>query len=399
MDPFSGHIDDKYVWGRGTLDTKGSGVAILEAWEQLRSQGWTPTRTILFGFGHDEEVGGRQGAAFISNVLEERYPEGLEMILDEGGFTLTDGLGEAAEGLLSDNAGIASVGMGEKGKESWDFFIRGAGGHSSMPPPPGTSTTATLGALLTMLNDRLLPARLQPPVTDFLSTIAPYVKSKEMAYVLSQPNSPTFAPLLTQLLASIPITSTMVRTSHGVVGADAGGQTRNAMPTSASITVDFRTLANGGDEVEEFIAGIMADLEVPDTGSVEVVRHDAFVNASAITPASGARFEAVRRAILETIPSPGGPPVLVMPYLMSGGTDSKNYERLARERIFRYEPFAVPNDDLPGIHGVDERISIESYIHGIKFYIRFTQLVADGALTDDTPCPSSICAPASEDHF
>ena len=392
MDPFSGHIDDEFIWGRGTLDTKGSGIAILEAWEQLRSQGWTPTRTILFGFGHDEELGGHEGALKVSHVLEERYPNGLEMILDEGGFTLSDGLGPQMAKLLSHSAHMAVVGLAEKGKASWKVSIRGAGGHSSMPPAPGTSTTATLGKLLTMLNERDLPARLQSPTSDFLKALAPHIKYRAAGWLLRQTESRVIGPILSRILSATPLTSMMIRTAHGVVGAVAGGDAGNAMPTSGSIAVDFRLLPHGGDEVAQYMQGIVDDLKVPATGSVRIAPLPGSVNASAITPAAGPRWEAVRRAVLETVPRPGGPPVLVLPYLMSAGTDSKNYERLARERIFRYEPFVVANRQLSGIHGVDERIAIGSYTQGIKFYIRFTQLVADGAFAE---CAADACPDAA----
>lgn len=82
--PFSGAISGGYVWGRGTLDDKITVIGLLEAAEALLAAGFTPKRTILFAFGHDEEVGGTEGAAMIAKLLESRGAK-LEAVIDEGG--------------------------------------------------------------------------------------------------------------------------------------------------------------------------------------------------------------------------------------------------------------------------------------------------------------------------
>ncbi|NLA53666.1 MAG: M20/M25/M40 family metallo-hydrolase, partial [Clostridiales bacterium] len=56
--PFSGEITDGYVWGRGTLDTKCTLVASIEAAERLMSQNYVPLQDIYFCFSGDEAVAG-----------------------------------------------------------------------------------------------------------------------------------------------------------------------------------------------------------------------------------------------------------------------------------------------------------------------------------------------------
>jgi carboxypeptidase PM20D1 len=70
--PFGGVIADGFIWGRGTMDMKTSLMGILEAVEHLIDQGVTPDRTVYLAFGHDEEVGGPNGAAQISELLQSR---------------------------------------------------------------------------------------------------------------------------------------------------------------------------------------------------------------------------------------------------------------------------------------------------------------------------------------
>jgi carboxypeptidase PM20D1 len=70
--PFSGEIADGFVWGRGALDDKVRMVGLLEAVDWLLAQGFQPSRTIYLAFGHDEEIGGDQGAAAIAALLKSR---------------------------------------------------------------------------------------------------------------------------------------------------------------------------------------------------------------------------------------------------------------------------------------------------------------------------------------
>src|SRR2546428_6264899 len=65
---FEGRIAGGYVWGRGALDDKGSLVGILEAVDHLVAAGTKPPRTVYLPVGHDEEGGGRRGAAHIADL-------------------------------------------------------------------------------------------------------------------------------------------------------------------------------------------------------------------------------------------------------------------------------------------------------------------------------------------
>ena len=70
--PFGGAVADGFIWGRGTLDDKGSLMAILEAVERLLARGFQPQQTIYLAFGHNEEIGGQGGAGAIAALLRQR---------------------------------------------------------------------------------------------------------------------------------------------------------------------------------------------------------------------------------------------------------------------------------------------------------------------------------------
>ena len=69
--PFAGTIAEKAVWGRGTVDDKGSLVGLFEALEALAGQGFQPKRGIYLVSGHDEEVGGSGAVAAAAKLKAE----------------------------------------------------------------------------------------------------------------------------------------------------------------------------------------------------------------------------------------------------------------------------------------------------------------------------------------
>jgi carboxypeptidase PM20D1 len=61
---------------------------------------------------------------------------------------------------------------------------------------------------------------------------------------------------------------------------------------------------------------------------------------------------------------PGAP---ALPFLMVATTDSRHYQGLAKS-IFRFSPHRLNPEELARIHGHDERISVENFNRGIRFY-------------------------------
>ena len=57
FDPYSGAIEDGYIYGRGTQDDKGPVVAALFAMKALKDAGYVPSKKIRLILGLDEETG------------------------------------------------------------------------------------------------------------------------------------------------------------------------------------------------------------------------------------------------------------------------------------------------------------------------------------------------------
>ena len=125
FDPFSGHIDDGFVYARGTLDDKSSMISQLEAIQIFLKQNGQPKRTIYLAYGHDEEISGYQGANEIAKYLADIS---LEFVLDEGTMIMENVL----KGL---DTPLAYISNAEKGYLTVKFYVNTTGGHSSMPDP------------------------------------------------------------------------------------------------------------------------------------------------------------------------------------------------------------------------------------------------------------------------
>ena len=121
----SARATNSCIWGRGTLDDKGSLVAVLEGVEANILAGHTPEHDVYLSFGHDEETAG-SGAKAIVDLLESRdVSPGL--VIDEGGAVV--------EGVFPGVTDpIAVVGTSEKGILSLLLTVDQHGGHASTPP-------------------------------------------------------------------------------------------------------------------------------------------------------------------------------------------------------------------------------------------------------------------------
>ena len=86
---------------------------------------------------------------------------------------------------------------------------------------------------------------------------------------------------------------------------------------------------------------------------------------SAISATSSEGFRTLQRTIAEVYPG-----AIVAPGLSMAATDSRYYGPIASD-IYRFLPMRITPDDLKRIHGVDERIGIDTYARMIGFLIRF----------------------------
>jgi carboxypeptidase PM20D1 len=339
--PFSGAIADGFIWGRGTIDDKSGTMALLEAVEELLAQGFAPQRTIYLAFGHDEEMGGPEGAGATAALLRERGVA-LEFTLDEGGAVTTG----AVPGV---EAPVALIGVAEKGYATIEITAHGEGGHSSMPPR--TTAIGRLARAIQRIEEHPMPARVSGPAALLLDAVGPHMR---FPLRMAVGNRWLFGPMLRRRLARSPATNAMIRTTTAVTMTK-GGVKENVLPDTATATVNFRLLP--GDTGEDVLAHVRDALDDDDVDIEMMTSHE----ASPVADPESASFELLRASLAETMPD-----VLVAPYLTVGGTDTKHYADLA-ENSYRFNPLRVGPDDIKRAHGVNERIAVANYAECIAF--------------------------------
>lgn len=349
--PFGGRVADGFVWGRGALDMKQSVLAQLEAVEWLLSQGFRPARTVLFAFGHDEEIGGRRGAQRIAERIADRGGR-VALALDEGAAIVHD----LVPGVKPP---VALVGIAEKGYASVKIVAHEAGGHSSMPPPH--TAAGIVATAVHRLERSPLPPRITRPVALQFEYLGP-----EMPWGarLAVANRWLLGGVLLDRLTARPRTGALVRTTAAVTMLE-GSVAANVLPTEAAAVANFRILP--GESVDSVLRHVRS--VVPDRRtSIELL--DEGHDPSVVSPVDGPAFEAVARSIREVFPD-----AVVAPSLVVGMTDSRHYGALTDE-IYRFLPMRLGPEDLERIHGVDERIAVDDYVACVRFYVRVIQNVA-----------------------
>lgn len=343
--PFAGTIADGFVWGRGALDDKGSLVALFEALERLASAGAAPRRTILLLSGHDEETTGKDGARRLAALLAERgvVPH---LVLDEGSII--------ADGIVPGVAPpVALIGLAEKGYATLDLTVELEGGHSSMP---GKATAIGLVArAVTRVESRPMPARLTATARGLFEYLGPAMGP--MPRFLAA-NLWFGAPLLRRVLAGTASGNAMVRTTTAPTLLEAG-VSENVLAPRARATINFRILP--GDTVAAVTEHVRRAI---DDDRVRITVRPGAHEPSPISAVEGPAFGVLQRAVAETFPG-----TLVAPSLVLAATDAR-FLAPACDCVYRFVPFRLRGDDLPRLHGVDERVGVEAYADAIRFYLR-----------------------------
>ena len=225
---YDGRIEDGFIWGRGALDMKNILVGTMEAVEMLLAEGVQPRRTIYLAFGHDEEVGGQNGAVAIAALLQSRGIR-LDHVLDEGG-AIADGLVPGIEGT------VALVGIAEKGFANIRLVAHGEPGHASMPPEH--TAAGLISRAVYRLENNPFPVHLTKTVRAFLKSLIPYV-SYPLALVFS--NLWLFAPVVKLIFKKNTKTAAMVRTTQAATILD-GSKKDNILPDKAEAIINVRIL-------------------------------------------------------------------------------------------------------------------------------------------------------------
>jgi len=365
QEPFSGAVADGYIWGRGVLDDKNQIHGILEAAEMKIAEGWQPERTLYFVFGQDEEVGGPEGARYVADVLEDRGIERFAFVMDESA-PLVPGIFPG----LPDNTAL--IGIAQKGYLSLELAIHALGGHSSQPPEE--SNIGILAEAITKLEDAQFPYRIHPALRAQYRYLGPELdEARQPVYAAvafgKEGEMTDLEQAFIEEMASNQVTRAMLHTTIAVTMFNAGIKD-NVLPPAATAVVNFRPMP--GDTPEVIIDHVRKAI---DDDRITVRDISASTPATAMADPEGPGYKALEKTIHQI----WGNDLVVAPFFVIGGSDSKHFQA----RPFAPDVYTITGIQLEsmkefeGFHGVNERIPVDEYAKTIAFFYQLMDNLDD----------------------
>ncbi|MDO4805392.1 MAG: M20/M25/M40 family metallo-hydrolase [Lachnospiraceae bacterium] len=341
-DPFGAEIKDGRIYGRGTLDTKGTLCAIMEAVEYSLGRGWKPKNDLYLSFGGEEEVSGETAG----NIAEWLGKAGVRpaFVLDEGGAVIPEGV----PGLKRKTA---MVGIAEKGTANYMLSVRGQGGHASTPPRH--TAIGKLAKAAVRLEEHPFPARLTTPVRLMFREIAKEVPVYERAAFA---NANLLEPAIKTMASALgPTFNAMVRTTTAVVIFE-GRSAFNVLPDRAAMGVNVRMLE--GDTPESVRGELMRRVKDPEI-EVDLIAGTPPTSVSEIDCREWEMLKKVIRKVWKDVP--------VGPYQLNGGTDSRFFSEISNH-VYRFTPMEMTAKERATVHGANESISVKNLLKTVLFY-------------------------------
>ena len=341
---FDGIIENGVLWGRGTLDTKGTFNGVLEAADNLIAQGFVPANDLYLAFGGDEEISGNGAPAIVKWFQQQNITPAF--VLDEGGAVVEN----VFPGV---KVPCAVVGTGEKGPMNIRLVLKTAGGHASTPPPH--SPVGVLAQAVNLIESHPFPFTLTAPAAEMFDTLG---RRSTFLFRLIFANLWCFKPVLNLICRlSGGELNALVRTTVAFTQME-GSAANNVLPPEAWVGANMRLIC--GETVEgakAYLEKVIANPKI----KVEVVDG---MSPSRISRTDDEPFQRLSKAIRGTWTD-----AVVSPYLMLACSDSRHYGVLS-DHVYRFSAMALTKEERSLIHGNNERIPLETVVKTVAFYQR-----------------------------
>jgi acetylornithine deacetylase/succinyl-diaminopimelate desuccinylase-like protein len=340
VDPFSGEVKDGYIWGRGAIDMKGEAVAHLMAMIALKRSGAQLNRDIVFIANADEEYTSTGGIAFVDNHAD---------LLKDVEYLIT----EATENSVIDGkVKYFAVGVAEKRTFWQKLTVKGVPSHGSRPTK--LNPVPRLVAALDKIAKYETPLHVTPGVDKYFRDIARLYPEPRRTW-LSDVKKALDNPAAREWILSDVYWNAYLRNTISLTALTGSNKT-NVIPPEASAEIDIRLLPDADP------AEVLATLQR--------LAGDTAVHWSTIlqpktpleSPIDTDLFRAIERAAKDRAPD-----AFVTTPMQTGATDRPTYRKLG---IITYaiDPFLTEQAERQkGVHGNNERLSIENVGFGIKY--------------------------------
>jgi acetylornithine deacetylase/succinyl-diaminopimelate desuccinylase-like protein len=341
--PFSGAIEDGYVWGRGAVDMKDMVGMMIVVARQFRRAGVVPPRDLVFAFIADEEAGGKYGSDWLVDNRPDLFDGVTEAIGEVGGFSLTVPCRRGGQRRLY------LIQTAEKGLHWMRLTAQGRAGHGSMVHDHNAVTL--VAEAVARLGRHQFPMVMTDTVVQFLTAVG-----EETGYTFDF-DSADLEGAIDKLGPLARLVKATVRDTANPTMLTAGYKA-NVVPATAEAVVDCRVLpgrlAAFEAEVDELIGPDVTREWVTNLPSYE-------------TKFDGDLVDVMNAALLAVDPD-----ARTVPYMLSGGTDAKSFARLGI-RCFGFSPLRLPPElDFSALfHGVDERVPVDALRFGAEVLAHF----------------------------
>jgi acetylornithine deacetylase/succinyl-diaminopimelate desuccinylase-like protein len=340
VDPFAGEIRDDLLWGRGAVDMKDFDAMMLSVVRARARAGAVPERPVTLCFTADEEAGGHRGAQRLVEDRTDQLAHCTEAIGEVGGFSSTI-RGQRLYLLEAAEKGMAWIRL----------TARGRAGHGSMVNRENAVTA--LSQAVARIGTHEWPLRLTPTMRTLLATVG------ELAGTEMTPDN--VEELVEEFGEATKMIGAVLRNSCNPTMLQAGYKV-NVIPTEATAYVDGRFLPGYEDEFWATLRELCGE-----GVEVEAVSHQPPWE----TPHDTDLVDAMSRAVAAEDPG-----ALVVPYLLSAGTDAKHFTKRGM-RSYGFVPLRLPDgfDFAAMFHGGDERVPVDALHFGARVVDRLLDQV------------------------
>lgn len=343
--PMEGVIRDGHLYGRGALDMKSTGIFQLQTFLALHRANKPLNRDVIFMGTADEEAGGFFGAGWVL----DKHPEsvaGVGMVLNEGG-----------EGSIQDGKRQFSIEVTQK----VPFWIRlvatGEPGHGSTPH--AESAVSRLVQALSRIHEHQFTPRITSAVDTYFKALAPHVESPWREAFQDMTTAVQDPLFMVQLQEHNRLYSAIVRNTISITRLE-GSPKINVVPPKVTAELDCRILPD--QDPEAFLNELRFVINDPNIALETIM-----VFTPAISSIEAPLYKAIEKVINKHFPN-----VPIIPGVSSGFTDSHFFRDLGID-AYGFSPVLIPAEDDGGVHGNNERISIDNIKMGTRLTLEIVE--------------------------